>query len=252
MKKKCPEAKGGAPEWMATYGDLVTLLMCFFVLLFAFSNIDAQKFTAVMQSFQGSAGILSGGKSFSEADLVFDGMPEDQTSNMQVINQEQLEAIKKQLEKLEKKVDEVFEGTMLEVNVEIVQTPNSLILRFKDEVLFDELSAELKNEAKGLLAQLSRVLTADDFEYDRVLVEGHTDSLTTGGEQYPTTWELSSARAVSVVRYFVEDMGLDPFKISAAGYGEYHPIATNTTEAGRAQNRRVDIIIRAGGEDEER
>ncbi len=123
MKKKCPEAKGGAPEWMATYGDLVTLLMCFFVLLFAFSNIDAQKFTAVMQSFQGSAGILSGGKSFSEADLVFDGMPEDQTSNMQVINQEQLEAIKKQLEKLEKKVDEVFEGTLLEVNVVRRATP---------------------------------------------------------------------------------------------------------------------------------
>lgn len=252
MKKKCPEAKGGAPEWMATYGDLVTLLMCFFVLLFAFSNIDAQKFTAVMQSFQGSAGILSGGKSFSEADLIFDGMPEDQTSNMSMISEEQLESIKKLVEELENRVEKEFEGTLLEENVEIVVTPNSLILRFRDDVLFDYLSAELREEATAMLSQLSGVLKAEDFVYEKVLVEGHTDSLSVGSDLYPTTWALSSARAVSVLRYFVEEMGLDPFRISAAGYGEYHPIATNTTDEGRAQNRRVDIIIRAGEDDEKR
>ncbi len=252
MKKKCPEEKGGVPEWMATYGDLVTLLMCFFVLLFAFSNIDAQKFTAVMMSFQGSAGILTGGTAFSEAPLLFEGMPEDQTSNMEVVNQEQLDQEKKKeelqenIEKLESEIAEAMDSQLVDLDVELIKTPTSIVLRFKDEMLFEPYSAELRQEAMEELSRLAAVIMADGMVYDQVLIEGHTDSTPVVSGKYEDNWQLSSARAVSVAKTFIEDMNLDPYKIVVSGYGEFKPIATNSTDIGRAMNRRVDIIIKAG------
>lgn len=251
MKKKKEECKAGIPEWMATYADMVTLLMCFFVLLFAFSNIDAQKFVAVMQSFQGSAGILSGGKTISETAMVFDGLPEDQTSNMQVINEEQLDKIKKDLKNLDEKISEYIDSEKLDNNVEVIETPTSIVLRFKDSALFEPLSATLKPAARELLNKLTNILQNEDFEYERIIVEGHTDNMPFVSEKYVSSWNLSADRAAAVVSYLVEFENLDPFRVTAAGYGAFRPIATNTTEAGRAINRRVDIIIKAGGANEE-
>lgn len=250
MKLPEPEKRGVA-DWMATYSDMVTLLMCFFILLFAFSNIDAQKFEAVMLSFQGSAGILSGGHTFSEATLVFDGLPENQTSNMQMINEDTLEALKEEIDRLEEILAKyITEEQLADENVEVIKNPTSLILRFKSNALFDPLSAELKPDAIELLTDLAEILMAESFNFDELLVEGHTDNMPEVSELYPSGWELSAARAASVTRFLVEECGLDPFKISSAGYGAYHPIATNTTEAGRALNRRVDIIIKAGDSNE--
>lgn len=250
MKKK-EECKGGIPEWMATYADMVTLLMCFFVLLFAFSNIDAQKFVAVMQSFQGSAGILSGGKTLSEAPFVFDGLPEDQTSNMEVINEDQLDQIKKELQNLDKKISEYIDSEKLDNNVEVIENPTSIVLRFKDSALFEPLSASLRPEAKSMLNKLTKILQNEDFNYEKIIVEGHTDNMPFVSTKYVSSWNLSADRAAEVVSYLVEYENLDPFRVTAAGYGAYRPIATNTTEAGRAINRRVDIIIKAGGAGEE-
>jgi len=235
-KDKCPECKAGAPEWMATYGDLVTLLMCFFVLLFAFSSIDAQKFQAVMQSFQGSAGILSGGKSLSEAPLVFDGMPESQTSSQQVIEQNKLENLKEQ-------VEEFLEKNQMGGQVDVELEDRGLVIRFKDNVLFDSGSATIKEGAKPILVFMSQVLTAPDLINEEIRIEGHTDNVPNISALYPTNWELSTARATNVVKYFVEESGFIPSRLSAAGYSEYHPIATNDTAEGRSANRRVDIVI---------
>lgn len=251
MKKK-EECKGGIPEWMATYADMVTLLMCFFVLLFAFSNIDAQKFEQVMRSFQGSAGVLSGGKTLTEAPFVFDGMPEDQTSNMQVISQEQLDKIKQDLENLDKKISDELETERLDNNVQVIEKPTSLVLRFKDNALFEPLSADLKSEAILMLSKLTRILQKEGFNYEAIIVEGHTDNMPFVSEKYTSDWNLSADRASAIVKYLVEFQDLDPYRVTAAGYGSYRPIATNTTDAGRAMNRRVDIIIKAGGASEEK
>lgn len=234
-KQKC-DCKKGAPEWMSTYGDLVTLLMCFFVLLFAFSSIDAQKFEAVMQSFQGSAGILSGGKSLSEAPMVFDAMPEDKTSNNEVIELNKLEELKK-------KVEEYLEENDMEAQVSVEMEAKGLVIRFKDNVLFDSGSATIKQEATAIIDFLGGLLNSDDLKEEEIRVEGHTDNVPNRSVLYPTNWELSTGRATNVVRYFIEDAGISPSRVSAAGYGEYKPIDTNTTVTGRAANRRVDVVV---------
>lgn len=252
-KRNNTEESKGSPEWMATYADMVTLLMCFFVLLFAFSNIDAQKFVAVMESFQGSAGILSGGKTLSEAEFVFNGMPETQTSNMETVQQNQLseeeakeaEQIKEKIEELASELSEYIENSSFNYNIDIIQTATSVMLRFEENALFSKMSADIKAEAVPMLDFLSELVKTEGFEYADLSVEGHTDNTPVYGGEFDSNWDLSAARATNVVRYFVEKRNLDPFRVSSAGYGEYRPIATNTTDAGRALNRRVDIIIKS-------
>ncbi len=236
MAKKQQECKKGAPEWMNTYGDMVTLLMCFFVLLFAFSSIDAQKFEAVMKSFQGSAGVLSGGKSLSEAPMVFDAMPENQTSNNEVIEQNQLENLKEKLE-------EYLSENDMESEVTLELESKGLIIRFKDNVLFDPGRATIKPESTAIIDFLGDLLMSEELVNEEIRVEGHTDNVPNISALYPTNWELSTGRATNVVKYFVEVIGMTPMRISAAGYSEYRPIDTNDTAAGRAANRRVDIVV---------
>ncbi len=236
MAKKQQECKKGAPEWMNTYGDMVTLLMCFFVLLFAFSSIDAQKFEAVMKSFQGSAGVLSGGKSLSEAPMVFDAMPENQTSNNEVIEQNQLENLKEKLE-------EYLSENDMESEVTLELESKGLIIRFKDNVLFDPGRATIKPASTAIIDFLGDLLMSEELVNEEIRVEGHTDNVPNISALYPTNWELSTGRATNVVKYFVEEIGMTPMRISAAGYSEYRPIDTNDTAAGRAANRRVDIVV---------
>ncbi len=233
--KKPEEPKAGLPEWMATFSDLVTLLMCFFVLLFSFSSIDAQKFKAVMQSFQGSAGILPGGLSLSEGDLVFSGMPESQVSGPPQEN-ENLEELKEQVEKY-------LEQNDLEANVLVELDSRGLLLRFKENVLFDSGKSDLKPDAQKILGFLGNILNTPEFAERYIRVEGHTDNVPIRTLQFPSNWELSTSRAASVIRYYIENSQLRPDRFTASGYGEYYPVASNDTTGGRALNRRVDIVI---------
>lgn len=235
-KDKCPECKQGAPEWMNTYGDMVTLLMCFFVLLFAFSSIDAQKFEAVMISFQGSAGVLSGGKSLSEAPMVFDAMPESKTSSEQVIEQNKLEDLKE-------KVEQYISENQMQAEVDVELESYGLVIRFKDNVLFDPGSAVIKVNSYDILFFLGNLLNSEEFINEKIRVEGHTDNVPINTPMYPSNWELSTSRATNVVKFFIERGSLIPIRLSASGYSEYHPIATNETVEGRSANRRVEIVI---------
>jgi chemotaxis protein MotB len=234
-KKKQDAGPGGVPEWMATYGDLVTLLMCFFVLLFAFSSIDAQKFEAVMKSFQGSAGILSGGTSLTPADMVFDGMPEVEVSKP-VTNKEDLEVLKKAVEKF-------IAENQLESKVTVELEDRGLLLRFEDNALFDSGKADLKEGSLNTLKFLAEILNTEEFNTKNVRVEGHTDNRPINTAKFPSNWELSTTRASNVVRFFIERGNMIPSRFSASGYSEYYPIASNDLAEGRAMNRRVDIVV---------
>ncbi len=234
-EKKCPECKAGAPEWMVTYGDLVTLLMCFFVLLFAFSSIDAQKFEAVMQSFQGSAGVLSGGTSLSESPLVFNGMPENDVSEE---SKDQLVLVK-----LKEEIDKQLEKSEIEINVTSQIVDEGLLIRFPDNALFDSGEANLKPSARKALTIIGELLLDENFSSKAIRVEGHTDNVPMHTTEFPSNWELSTTRATNVIRHFLDKVGINPRRLSASGYGEYYPIASNDTLEGRSKNRRVDILI---------
>lgn len=226
---------GGAPAWMVTYGDLVTLLMCFFVLLFAFSEIDAKKFEAVMQSFKGSAGVLEGGTSLSESPLVFKGMPENDTTN------ETKEA--KTLSDLKEEVEKQLEEMDVEIDIKAEIIDRGLVIRFPDNALFNSGQARLKETSKEALTIIGNILKKEKFIDKVIRVEGHTDNIPQSSLRYPSNWELSTARATNVIRYFLNESSIAPNRLSASGYGEYHPIASNETAEGRKKNRRVDIVI---------
>ncbi|MBN2796989.1 MAG: flagellar motor protein MotB [Clostridia bacterium] len=246
MDKKPEECKAGAPEWMVTYGDLVTLLMCFFVLLFAFSEIDAQKFEAVMQSFQGSAGVLEGGKSLSQDPLVFDASPETDTSP-QTTDSQPLDVVQEMIENMKDQlveaIKEKFSGEEFEADVSIIFEGDKLIIRLDNNVLFDSAKADIKPEAVGILSILGETLQDDLFKGSEISIEGHTDNVPINTIQFPSNWELSGARAASVVKYFVSEFGFKQEELSIAGYAEFKPVDTNDTAEGRAKNRRVEIVV---------
>ena len=235
MADKKNGESAGAPAWMVTYGDLVTLLMCFFVLLFAFSEIDAQKFEAVMQSFKGSAGVLSGGTTLSDSPLVFTGMPESNTS-LETTDSQVLDTLKKEVESQLKDAN-----IELEITAEVMN--RGLLIRFPDNALFDSGNAELKEPAMEALTVIGNILLEEPFIERVISVEGHTDNVPMRSAKFPSNWELSTTRATNVIRFFLDEVGITPKRLSASGYGEYYPIATNETEDGRSQNRRVDIVV---------
>lgn len=234
-KRGSDEAKKGAPEWMTTYGDMVTLLLCFFVLMFAFSEIDARKFEAFIQSFQGSLGVLDSGRTIEQSQYISEALIDELTTKQQ----EELEDFRKLKEQLE-----AFLGDRnLDADILISLETRGLIMRFQDNVLFDSGDASLKSESRRILTEIADFLLLPEYEQKFIRVEGHTDNVPTGNIIYETNWELSTARATNVVRFLTERVGLRPERFTASGFSEYHPVAPNDTRENRAKNRRVDIVI---------
>lgn len=235
-RKYQEEEKSGAPEYMMTYGDMMTLLLCFFILLFSFSEIDAKKFQAIINSFQGSAGVLKSGKSLEVDNLISNSSTENKlTQNIKEIEN---------LETLKKIVEEYLNENNLADKILVDLEDRGLLLRFKENVLFDSGRAVLKPQSKDTLKFLSGLLKQQEFLDRHIRVEGHTDSdPIISSKKFPTNWELSSIRASNVVRFFIEDTNMTPERFSVSGYSKYHPVAPNDTYENKAKNRRVDIVI---------
>ncbi len=242
MDKKPEACKAGAPEWMVTYGDLVTLLMCFFVLLFAFSEIDAQKFEAVMESFQGSAGVLESGKSLSEDQLIFDAAPENETTP-DTTQTEELEIIEEILQQMMSKLKDELSGSDLSSEIKFELQENKLIIKLPNSVLFDPAKADIKPEAVGVLSILGEALQDDIFAMGNLRIEGHTDNVPINTIRFPSNWELSAARATGVLRYFRDELGVAEDRFAISGDSDTRPLKPNDTPEGRAANRRVEIIV---------
>lgn len=224
MRRRSRQESSNQGSWLTTYSDMVTLLLAFFVLLFAFSSVDVAKFQAVLSAFQRSIGVLDGGLHISDDDLL-----PFQSSELGL----------QQLQGLYHELSELFEGEDLS-GVHLQFEERGLIIRFADQVFFDLGKANLKPEAVEILKKVAPTLRSLP---NPLRVEGHTDDLPIRTSQFPSNWELSVHRATNVVRYLVEEEGFDPKKLSAAGYSEYRPLVPNSSDANRQINRRVDIIV---------
>lgn len=223
-KSKAPEAPT-APGWMTTYGDLMSLLLVFFILLVSFSTMEIVKFRAAMGSLRGGTGILdpSSGNSVVEEQESPEGQAFEKALNELVETLEQLDLTE-------------------EVRVYWDKTGVRFVLQ--DEVLFPPGRAEIQpryREVLDLIVGVIRTLPVEELQ-----VEGHTDDTPIHTERYPTNWELSTARAVTVLRAFQADNFLPPRKLAAHGYGEYRPYVPNDSPANRAKNRRVEIYVLKG------
>lgn len=222
-RRKRDEGSSGG-TWLTTYADMMTLLLSFFVLLFAFSSIDAGNFQAIVRSLQQGFGILQSGTSIIGDDIAMVS-PGD-------LGLQQLNSI---FDRLATYLDsEAIPGVSLEMD------ERGVTIRFADQVFFDLGKADLKPEARRILDSVAPTLK--DLP-NPIRVEGHTDNLPINNVEFASNWELSVRRATNVVRYLIEEKGFDPENLSAAGYAEYRPLRPNDTPANRALNRRVDIVI---------
>ncbi len=223
LRKKI-EAENNQERWLLTYADLITLLLAFFIVMYAISQIDSKKFSKMSEALNG---VLKG-----ESSIIDKGDAES-VKNLGIIKLGNLNIIQKQLAKK-------FEilGKNEEVQTEI--TERGLVVHIMESALFEEGSADLMNRTTDILDIIYEGIKGRP---NHVRIEGHTDDRTIQSVVYPSNWELSTARATSVVRYFIENYDITADKLSALGYSEYRPIKPNNSIENRAINRRVDIVI---------
>lgn len=245
-KHKHSEEEGGE-AWLLPYSDLMTLLLAVFIVLFAVSKLDSAKAEEMATSFSenmisgGGGGILSG-----EGTSIVPGYPEESTDKgNSEMSQEELEEFLgkyelESLEALEAKLDVLFKNADMSSDVTTSIDSRGLVISLNNAILFDPGSADIKIENEDTLFRIAETINALD---NYIRIEGHTDNLPISTSVYPSNWELSAARATSVVRLFIEKCKVSPDKLVAVGYGEYKPIGDNSTPEGRAQNRRIDIIV---------
>lgn len=254
-RKREKQEESGSPEWLTTYSDMVTLLLTFFIMLFAMSTVDGTKFTNVAQSLSssflslgtGDSLLNSDGKSILTVDFVNPSSEKGSTKNEKYIESAEEMIVDAQRQIYEKEMDIAKERIRQSVEeqgigdkAQVTEEKDFILVRLESEVLFDSGSAEIRPGSYPVLNQLAEVLKGIDNE---ILVSGHTDNVPISTSRYKSNWELSTARATNVVRYFTETLRLDPARFTATGNGEYRPVADNSTPEGRQQNRRIEIKI---------
>jgi len=233
-KKKDSGGEVNGEAWLATYADTITLILTFFVLLYSYSTVDAVKFQQMSSAMQS---ILTGQNATSILDFNSAGQvpvvgpPQDlgpQAGGPQ--------------EEMFSKVKNFIDTNNLEDTVEIKRDSRGIIMELKDNILFDIGKADIKEPSKAILDKIGVLISSFP---NNIIVEGHTDNVPISTYKFPSNWELSTQRAVNVLKYFVQTKGMNPIRFEAAGYGEYRPIASNDTYINRAKNRRVNILITA-------
>jgi len=232
--QECPPCVKGAPRWMCTFGDLMSLLLCFFVLLLSFSEIDRQKYKQVAGSMEKAFG-MQRKKNVSESPR----------HGLKMIAKDfDQEAIATRVKEyigreLEENFDELY--GRIEDDVEIEAGKNQVTIRLMGESTFDSGKAEIKTELKPMILRIGQIL-ADETAGD-IIIAGHTDDIPVKGGPFQSNLKLSIARSATVAQFLLDQTTLDPKRVSTMGFGEYRPIAENRTEPGRRKNRRVEIIV---------
>jgi chemotaxis protein MotB len=229
-KKKIKNGAPGAPAWMTTYSDMVTLLLTFFVLLLSMAELDKLKFNEAVVSLRGAFGIV-------QSKTIKDAPSEIAVPRVAAIPYDMLQRVYKQvvmnIEKLE-----------LDKDIEVVKDRGAMVLRVTENVLFAPGSSNLKKEAGPVLRKVADLIAPLPFE---VRIEGHTDN-TSYKDSWNANWELSAFRAIAVLKYFAENKLLSLDRLSAVGYGEHRPLVSNDSIENRALNRRVEIVLEFGGD----
>ncbi|MDZ7795120.1 MAG: flagellar motor protein MotB [Spirochaetia bacterium] len=234
-KKKCPPE--GAPEWMTTYGDMVTLLLTFFVMMYTTATVDGAKIQLILAAFNG-LGLRSGGTTLQAT-----GQLADMGNTVMSLPSAQKG---RALDEARKKAVSMFQPEIKTKKVQVKEDERGLVISLAADAFFEPASAEVRiEESRDVLERVSNLLIS--MEGYKFRIEGHTDSMPTDPQgQWRTNWELSTARATNVLHYLV-DFGVSEDNFQVAGFADTVPIAAEETEEGRSYNRRVDIIVLSEG-----
>lgn len=232
-KKKHPEHVNHE-RWLISYADFITLLFAFFVVMFAVSQVDSKKVGRFTESFskaigvdtfpEPGAGLLPGGTQPARR---------DEPNNVQKL------ALAPELEDLRAQLDDLRKKSELPKALQVLQRRNELVIRLSESLFFDAGDDRLKEPSAKAMRTLGAQLKSRNVD---IRIEGHTDNRPIRTARFRSNWDLSTSRATAVVAILADAL-IAPDRLSAAGYGEFHPIATNETAEGRRQNRRVDIVI---------
>lgn len=213
--------------WQVIYTGFVLILLCFFIMLCSFASMEKTKVLQFVRSFSHAVSILSGGLSFEPGKTVLNLSPD-------IVDRES------EIARLFSDVVDYTKKYQLDKNINLSFTEKGLVMTLSDKMLFDIGVARISPEALPLLEKIGEIISKTTYP---VRVEGHTDNLPILTDRFPSNWELSTARAVSVLRYFIEEDNIPSTRLSAAGFGEFQPVFPNDTAEHRKKNRRVEIIF---------
>ena len=218
--------------WQIVYTGFVLIMLCFFVMLTSFASLDPSKITRFANSFSTAVSVLEGGQSIEKGDTMLD-------AQLNLIAKENLGA------QLFEKVRQVSRKEGLS-GIELQQQEGQVVLRLKDKLLFESSEARLTGEAYGILAKIGHLIEEIGVPVE---IQGHTDNRPIRNGRFPSNWELSTARAISVLRYLSRTSGVSGHLLSATGYAEFKPLVPNNDDADRARNRRVDLVFNVESEE---
>ena len=220
----------GSMRWLLTYADMITLLLAFFVVLYAISKVDAKKYQALAGSLQGAFG---GHPPATNAPGVVGTSPLPPRGKPIVPKDDVVFEVVERLQV-------ALESEMGAGRIQIERNDRGILLRFQDTLLFDVGKSELRPEARAVLDKVAATIAPLPYPIE---AEGHTDTLPIRSGPFPSNWELSVARATAVVRYLVEAHGISPARLAARGVAEHKPLFPNDQIKGEPRNRRVELTI---------
>jgi len=224
-KQNQDETSGGG--WEVIYSGFVLILLCFFIMLCSFSSMEEAKIVSVVKSFTNAVCILPGGLDFESGEYVLPHFPDIVDKESELAN------IFEDLRKLTGDFG-------LEEDVNLFFSRKGLVMRLSDTLMFNLGAAEILPEATPVLEKVALIISKTSYT---VCIEGHTDNLPIHTSKFPSNWELSTSRAVNVLRYFTEKEKVPMQRLSAIGFGEFQPIAANDKPEHRTKNRRVEIVF---------
>ncbi len=229
--KKHKKRKGGDGSlgggWEIVYSGFAMILLCFFIMLSSFSTMEEAKIMRFVKSFVDAVGIMPGGMKFDQGSTVL-------PKSADIVDS------KDKLAQLFSELAELNERLKKEKDITLAYSSEGLVMRLSDRALFDVGVAAISPQAIPLLKKVVDIVARTNF---KVRIEGHTDNLPINTSQFPSNWELSTARAVNVLRFFLETGKIASRRLSAVGFGEFQPMVPNDSIEHRAQNRRVEIIF---------
>lgn len=251
-RQRKPEEKMDE-SWLLPYADMLTLLLALFIVLFAMSEVDSKKFQQLAAVFQtefssGDTGVLDEDKSIVPDDTnpettgdIIDEIEEkdDKDEALKSLASEELQsllAIKEEIDAyiLKNRLDDII-GTQL--------TGEGLLITIRTDITFDSGSAKVKKNGEEIAKEMASFLDKD--QPHEVVINGHADDVPVSNDEFASNWELSSMRAIQFMYLLLDESDIEPKFFSAKGFGEYHPIVSNTSEENRAKNRRVEVLIQA-------
>lgn len=243
MSRKRKHEHVNHERWLVSYADFITLLFAFFVVLFASSQTNKAKQSELSAAMQSAFSPLGVFEAHSKTPPLSKGQGTPMNATAAVVSMplpavrvESAEETERHLNRLLE--EQVRAGHIPPGSVTMRLTPDGLVISLHEFGFFPSGSAEVRASSMPLITSLAKTLPAGPLR-----IEGHTDNVPIHNAQFATNWELSTARATSIARLMLGSGGIDPANLSAAGYAEYHPVASNSTAEGRARNRRVDIIL---------